>query len=153
FGDATSAIVELRQALSFARRSGSTEREADVLATFGIALVHKGRTRAGLAALDQAVAKSAGTHRARVRFRRGGALWVLGRHEEALPELRVALAVLRRAGDTIWTGRVLAVRGQVHLALGAVARAAVDFTEAERLFAETDQEHDSAVAVQNLGLT
>ena len=148
FGDLTSAVTELRRALALARRSGSTEREADVLATFGIALVHRGQTRAGLAALDQAAATSAGAHGAKVRFRRGGALWVLGRHEDALVDLKAAVLVLRRAGDTVWTGRVLAVRGQVQLAL-----AAADFTEAERLFAQTDQEHDSAVAVQNLGLT
>lgn len=153
FGDLTSAITELRQALKLARRSGSTEREADVLATFGIALVHHGRTRAGLARLDRAVAASTGTHGARVRFRRGGALWVLGRHHDALVDLKAAVRVLRRAKDTIWTGRVLAARGQVHLALGAVERAIADFTESMRLFAETDQEHDSAVAVQNLALT
>ncbi|TDV57488.1 CHAT domain-containing protein [Actinophytocola oryzae] len=153
FGDLTSAITELRLALTLARKSGSTEREADVLATFGIALVHDGRTRTGLATLDRAVAASTGTHGARVRFRRGGALWVLGRHRDALDDLRAAVMVLRRAKDTVWTGRVLAVRGQVHLALGAVERADADFTEAARLFAETDQEHDSAVAVQNLGLT
>lgn len=152
FGDLPSAIAELRQALSHARRSGSTEREADVLATFGIALVHSGQTGAGLAALDRAVTKSAGAHGARVRFRRGGALWVLGRHEDALADLKAAVTVLRRARDTIWVGRALAVRGQVQLALGAVERAIADFTEAERLFAATDQEHDSAVAVQNLGL-
>jgi tetratricopeptide (TPR) repeat protein len=153
FGDLTSAITELRQALKLARRSGSTEREADVLATFGIALVHHGRTRAGLATLDRAVATSTGTHGARVRFRRGGALWVLGRHQDALIDLKAAVRVLRRAKDTIWTGRALAARGQVHLALGAVERAVADFTESMRLFAETDQEHDSAVAVQNLALT
>jgi tetratricopeptide (TPR) repeat protein len=152
FGDLTSAIIELRQALAHARRSGSREREADVLATFGIALIHSGQTRAGLAALDRAVSRSAGAHGARVRFRRGGALWVLGRHEDALADLKAAITVLRRAGDTIWIGRVLAVRGQVQLALGAVERAVADFTEAERRFAETDQEHDSAIAVQNLGL-
>lgn len=153
FGDLLSAIAELRQALAFARRSGSTERESDVLATFGIALVHDGRTRAGLAALDRAVASSTGAHGARVRFRRAAALWVLGRQEDSLADLKAAALVLRRAGDTVWIGRVLSVRGQVHLALGAVERAVADFTEAERLFADTDQEHDSAIAVQNLGLT
>jgi tetratricopeptide (TPR) repeat protein len=153
FGDLTSALTELRQALTLARRSGSTEREADVLATFGIALVHNGRTRTGLATLDRAVAKSAGPHGARVLFRRAGALWVLGRHKDALVDLRATVLVLRRAKDIIWLGRALSLRGQVHLAFGAVDRAIADFTEAERLFAETDQEHDSAIAVQNLGLT
>jgi len=153
FGDLTSAIAELRQALALARRSGSAEREADVLATFGIALVHVGRTRAGLAALDRAVASSTGTHGARVRFRRAGALWVLGRHQDALADVRATILVLRRAKDTVWVGRAISLRGHVHLALGAVERATADFTEAERLFARTDQEHDSAIALQNLGLT
>jgi tetratricopeptide (TPR) repeat protein len=152
FGELPSAITELRLALAFARRSRSADREVDVLATFGVALVHHGQTGAGLAALDKAVAGSTGAHGARVRFRRAAALWVLGRHEEALVDLKAAVPVLRRVHDTIWVGRVLAVRGQVHLALGAVERAVADFTETERLFAETDQAHDSAVAVQNLGL-
>ncbi len=152
FGELPSAITELRVSLTLARQSGSTEREADVLATFGVALIHHGQTAAGLMALDKAVAGSNGTHGARVRFRRGAALWVLGRHEEALADLKAAVPVLRRSRDTIWVGRVLAVRGQVHLALGAIDRAVADFTETERLFAETDQAHDSAVAVQNLGL-
>jgi tetratricopeptide (TPR) repeat protein len=153
FGDLTSAIAELRQALALARRSGSAEREADVLATFGLALVHDGRTRAGLAALDRAVASSTGTHGARVRFRRAGALWVLGRHQDALADVRATILVLRRAKDTVWLGRAISLRAHVNLALGAVERATADFTEAERLFAHTDQEHDSAIAVQNLGLT
>ncbi len=152
FGELPAALVELRAALRAAGRSGSAERVADVLATYGVALVHSGRTRAGLDVLDQAVAGSAGAHGARVRFRRAAALWVLGRHEESLVDLKAVVPVLRRAKDTVWTGRVLAVRGQVQLALGAVERAAADFAEAERLFAATDQEHDSAVAVQNLGL-
>ena len=88
--------IQVLKALSCARASGSTEREADVLATYGIALIHNGQTGAGLVALDGAVANSAGAHGARVRFRRGGALWVLGRHEDALADLKSAVAVLRR---------------------------------------------------------
>src|SRR5690606_8146892 len=61
FGDLDAAIRELRTAVRLARRSGSADREADVLATLGIALVHSGRTTAGLSALDEAAARATGT--------------------------------------------------------------------------------------------
>ncbi|SDW74633.1 CHAT domain-containing protein [Amycolatopsis xylanica] len=152
FGDLSTAITHLRRALRLAEQAGSAERQSDVRATLGIAIVHTGQTRAGLAVLDRAVADADGEHGARVRFRRGAALWVLGRHDDALADLRVAVPLLRKSGDTIWTARALTLRGHIELGLGAVMRADADFARAERLFANTDQDHDSAVAVQNRGL-
>ncbi|WP_370941820.1 CHAT domain-containing protein [Amycolatopsis sp. cg5] len=152
FGDLSTAVTHLRRALKLAEQSGSVERQSDVRATLGIAIVHTGQTRAGLAVLDRAVADAEGVPAARVRFRRGAALWVLGRHDDALADLRVAVPLLRKAGDTIWTARALTLRGHVELGLGAVQRADADFEHADRLFANTDQDHDSAVAVQNRGL-
>src|SRR6266568_3691972 len=49
FGDLTAGIRELRTALRLARRAGSLDREADVLATLGVALIYAGRTAPGLA--------------------------------------------------------------------------------------------------------
>ena len=46
---------ELRSALRLARQTGSPEREADVLASLGVALVYAGRTADGLAAFDQSL--------------------------------------------------------------------------------------------------
>ncbi|MGI5272002.1 CHAT domain-containing protein [Nonomuraea sp. CA-218870] len=152
FGDLEAAIAELRQAVRLARRSGSPDREADVLATLGIALVHRGRTRSGLSALDSAVGRATGTTRARVLFRRAGARWILGRHREALDDLGVAAPALRRAGDTVWAARALSLRGHVQLALGGVQDADADFSVAQRMFATTMQEHDSVVAIQNRGV-
>ncbi|HLU74378.1 MAG TPA: CHAT domain-containing tetratricopeptide repeat protein [Nonomuraea sp.] len=152
FGDVEAAIGELRQAVRLARRSGSPDREADVLATLGIALVHRGRTRSGLSALDSAAVRATGTTRARVLFRRAGARWILGRHREALDDLRIAAPALRRAGDTVWAARALSLRGHVQLALGSVRAADADFRTAQRMFATTRQEHDSVVAVQNRGV-
>ena len=60
----------MRQALRQARRTGSAEREADVLAGLGVALVFAGRTAAGLAAFEAAVRRSSGVLAARVRYRR-----------------------------------------------------------------------------------
>lgn len=152
FGDLEAAIPRLRRALALARRSGSVERQADVLATLGIALIHAGRTTAGLGMLDGAISRAKGVSAARVRFRRAGALWVLGRHDAALADLRAAIPVLRKANDTIWTARAVTVRGLIHLALGSVDRAGLDFELAEQLFARTDQDHDTAVARHNRGL-
>ncbi|MFF5142755.1 CHAT domain-containing protein [Streptomyces sp. NPDC013157] len=152
FGDLAVALDHLRRARDFAARADSADREADVLATLGVALVHAGRTRQGLAALDRGVARGNGHTRARVLYRRAFAGWVLGRHREALEDLRRAIPVLRQADDVIWTARALSVRATVHLAMGAVERADADFTAAELLWETTGQEHDKAVAVENRGL-
>ncbi|HEX8858818.1 MAG TPA: CHAT domain-containing protein, partial [Actinomycetes bacterium] len=152
FGDVDWGIRELRKAVRLARAAGSGEREADALATLGNALVLAGRTRSGLAALDTAARQSTGVLAGRVRMRRGGMLMVLGRHREALEELRPALATLRRAGDTLWEARGLAHRAFVHLALGSIERADGDIGRSERLFAAAGQELELAFARHNRGL-
>jgi tetratricopeptide (TPR) repeat protein len=152
FGDIGPAIRELRTALRLARAAGSQDREADVLATLGIALVDAGRTTAGLAALDAAARQARGVLAGRVLMRRGDALLVLGRHREALEDLRRAVATLRRAGDTIWEARALTERALFHLALGSTERAHVDVGRAEQLFVAAGQELESAVARHNHGL-
>ena len=55
-GDLPAAIAELRKGVRLARASGRPEREVDVQATLGIALAWTGRSQAGLAVLDRAVA-------------------------------------------------------------------------------------------------
>ncbi|WP_240810940.1 CHAT domain-containing protein [Streptomyces tendae] len=152
FGDMRLALRHLRRARDWAARAGSADREADVLATLGVALVHSGRTRQGLDALGRGVRRGTGHTRARVLFRRAYSWWVLGHHKEALEDVRRAVPVLRQAGDVIWTARALTLRATVHLALGAVERADADFASAEDLWAVTDQEHDKADAVESRGL-
>ncbi|MEU2227414.1 CHAT domain-containing tetratricopeptide repeat protein [Streptomyces sp. NPDC018347] len=152
FGDLRIALRHLRRARDLAARAESADREADVLATLGVALVHAGRTRQGLASFERGVARGSGHTRARVLYRRAYVWWVLGRHREALEDVRRALPVLRQAADGIWTARALTLRATVHLALGAVDRAVADFTAAERLWDTTGQEHDKADAVESRGL-
>ncbi|HZF92561.1 CHAT domain-containing protein [Streptomyces sp.] len=152
FGDLRIALHHLRRARDLAARADSAEREADVLGTLGVALVHAGRTRQGLAAFDRGVARGTGHTRARVRYRRAYVWWVLGHHREALEDVRRAIPVLRQADDVIWTARALTLRATVHLALGAVERADADFTAAEALWETTGQEHDKADAVESRGL-
>lgn len=152
FGDMRLALSHLRRARHWAARAGSAEREADVLATLGVAWVHAGRTRQGLDALRRGVGRGTGHTRARVLFRRAYAWWVLGHHKESLEDLRRAVPVLRQADDVIWTARALTLRATVHLALGAVERADADFAAAEALWDTTGQEHDKADAVESRGL-
>lgn len=152
FGDLRLALTHLRRARTWAARADSAEREADVLATLGVALVHAGRTRQGMDALGRGVERGSGHTRARVLFRRAYSWWVLGHHKEALEDVRRAIPVLRQAGDVIWTARALTLRATVHLALGSVERAVADFTAAEALWDTTGQEHDKADAVESRGL-
>lgn len=152
WGDMRIALEHLRRARDLAARSESADREADVLAALGVALVHAGRTRQGLESLERGVAVSSGHTRAQVLFRRAYASWVLGQHRAALEDVRRAVPVLRQADDVIWTARALTLRATVHLALGAVERADADFTAAEALWDTTGQEHDKADAVESRGL-
>ncbi|MFF3850657.1 CHAT domain-containing protein [Streptomyces sp. NPDC002328] len=152
WGDMRLALDHLRRARALAARADSSEREADVLATLGVALVHAGRTRQGLAAFERGVERGTGHTRARVLYRRAYSWWVLGHHREALDDVRRAIPVLRQEDDVIWTARALTLRATVHLALGAVDRADADFTAAEALWDTTGQEHDKADAVESRGL-
>ena len=47
FGDVDAGVAELQAALRAARQTRAAERQADVLASMGVALVFAGRTRAG----------------------------------------------------------------------------------------------------------
>jgi len=152
FGDVASAILEFRAALRLARTSGRPDRAADVLASLGPALAFAGRTKDGLAALDLAVRQSRGGAAGRVLMRRAYVFWVLGRHTDALEDLRGAVTLLRRVGDTAWEARALDIRGLVYLALGATARADTDFALAEQLFAASGQDWESSLARHNRGL-
>jgi CHAT domain-containing protein len=152
FGDVDAAIGELRAALRLARRSGIADRETDVLATLGASLVYAGHTARGLTALDLAARQAGGVLAGRVRLRRGIALSIVGRNREALADLSQSAAVLRRAGDSIWEARALTARAGVHLAFGSTQRADADFSTAERLFAKTSQELETAYAIHNRGL-
>jgi tetratricopeptide (TPR) repeat protein len=148
-GDVDEGIRELRAALRLARRTGSAEREADVLATLGLALGCAGRTADGLAAFDCALRLSSGELAGRVLHRRGIVLWTLGRYAAALDDFHRAVSVLQRAGDQAWTARALTGRGLVYLAVGSPGRADADFVAAERLYAETSQELESIHTVLN----
>ncbi len=152
FGDIDAAIEELRSALRLAKLSGSSEREADVLGTLGVALVFAGRTAPGRRALDTGVHCSSGRQLGRSLLRRGAMLLVLGLHREALADLNTSIGVSRAAGDQLWEARGLTYRGFSHLALGAIHRATADLQRAEELFTASGQALESADATVHRGV-
>jgi hypothetical protein len=143
------AVAELRSALRRAYASGVRDRVLDVQATLGVALAIAGRTAAGLAVLDAAVAGSSGLLTGRVLVRRGALLAKLARRSEALADLNRAISLLHRADDKVWEARARTHRFGVYAIVGQAARADRDLEIAERLFADTGQVLESAMAVHN----
>jgi CHAT domain-containing protein len=152
WGDLDAGIRELRAALHLARAAGSADRQADVLAALGVALIYRGRSGRGLTAFDAALKLVTGPAAGRVLVRRGIALWVLGKHPAARGDLGRAVRLLRSGDDTVWVARALTARSLVHLACGASGRASVDLSSAERLFATTNQAVEVAYIWHNRGL-
>jgi tetratricopeptide (TPR) repeat protein len=151
-GDISAGLHQLRIALRLARRTGSVEREADVLSSLGAALVYAGRTVPGLAAFENAAQLAPDSLLGRVLQRRGTLLWTLGRYELALEDLRRAVSLLERAGDMTWTARALNTRGVVHLSAGSPVRADADFAAAGRMYRQTSQELALTHTVLNRGI-
>jgi tetratricopeptide (TPR) repeat protein len=152
FDDLGAASAHLSAALKLARASGSAGRQADVLATLGVALTYQGHTRRAQAAFSSALRLAGGTLAGQILVRRAISLFVLGRHREALDDLSRAIRVLRPAGEPIWEARALTARALVHLACGSARRAELDLGRAERLFATTSQTLEVALTWHNRGL-
>ncbi|HEX5087668.1 MAG TPA: CHAT domain-containing protein [Nocardioides sp.] len=146
-GHTAAAVRELRSARALARRSGDPDRLADVRATLGTALALDGQTRSGLNELDQAVLGAVGRQViARCLMRRGHILAVvLGRHREALRDLRNALRTARALGDRLWVARTLVTTALLHLDTGDVVRAERALHEAHGIF---EDEGEELLAVQ-----
>jgi tetratricopeptide (TPR) repeat protein len=152
YGDIDAALVELRIARRLARHAGSTEREADVLGTLGVALIFAGRSVSGRNALNAAVQQSTGQLHTRMVFRRGAALLILGRHDEALEDLNTAIVAMRAADDQLWEARALQERAVSYLSSGSARRAIADLRRAEELFTKNGQELESVEVTVNRGL-
>jgi tetratricopeptide (TPR) repeat protein len=153
FGDVEAGVREFRQALRYARRTDSAERETDVLASLAVALVFTGRTAAGLTAFEAALHRSSGVLAARVLYRRAIVFLALGRFPAALEDARHAVVVLRRAGDLLWTARALNVRASAYLNLGSASRADADYVSAIRLYSTIGQELEALAPMLNRALT
>ncbi len=150
-GETDAALVHLRRALSLARRVDG-DREGDVRATLGTALVHAGRTREGLAQLDRAAAALSGLPLARVLVRRARILtFVLERFEAGADDLRRALEILDRSDDEIWRARALNLEGLTRIGLGDLSAARRAFAESFEIYTALGFAWDAAAGVHNQG--
>jgi tetratricopeptide (TPR) repeat protein len=151
-GQMAAALADLRAARRYAQASGDPGRVADVRATLGAALVFNGQTATGLGQLGQAVEATSGDLRGRVLLRRAYVSCGIGRYDDALSDLRRALAAFRTCGNILWEARALNNRSRVHVLRGALARADRDLDRAQVLFRETGQELEAVHTVHNRGV-
>ncbi|GAA3388863.1 CHAT domain-containing protein [Cryptosporangium minutisporangium] len=152
FGNISDAIAELRAAARWARAARDHDRETDVLASLGVALVMSGRTRAGLSTLERAVRAADGQLTGRVLIRRVYVLWSLGRYAEALDDAQRAVDLLAD-GDAVWAARAYQHRAALLLAMGDTTRADRDYARCGALYAQAQQDLEYASARQERGAT
>ena len=152
FGDMREAIEEFKNARRFARKAGDLDRESDIQASLGAAWVLAGRPQRGLPVLDALVRRSRGISAGKMLVRRGGALWVLGRHAEALRDIQAAVDVLSGAGDLVWEARAVHWRAAAYFAMGDIDRADRDYARVEALWIECGQQQEYASARQERGV-
>jgi len=152
FGDIGMAIGEFKNARRFARQAGDVDRESDVSASLGAALVLAGQSRRGLSVLDDLLVRSHGVPAGRILIRRAGSFYILGRNAEALRDARAAVGLLADAGDLVWEARALHWRAAVYLAMGDIERADQDYARVEELWLDCGQQADYASARQERGL-
>ncbi|MFI5695882.1 CHAT domain-containing protein [Kribbella sp. NPDC051586] len=152
FGDIREAVAELKAGYRSIRRTDDRDREAEILATLGVALVMGGETNRGLAALDSVVPGRTGVLAGRLLIRRAWVLGaLLGRYAEALADAEAAVASLADTGDLVWAARAFQMRAMVLLAMGVIDRADEDFVRSEELFLKAGQEIEYADARQARG--
>ena len=147
------AVRELRAAVRLARRTGDVDREADTRATLGVTLAMAGRTRVGLAQLDESIATAVDPLTLGKAAMRRGHVWhyLLAEEQRALADLEPALASFRVAGDRVWEARTLNVIGGCHLALGEVAEAERAIRAAGEIFTREGQALEAVITVHNEG--
>lgn len=147
-GHMSEALAHGRTALRHARRVDA-ERQGDVLATLGATLVYAGRTTEGLRLLEEAIPLAPKRTLGRVLHRRAHTLGLLGRYPEARADLDRAIRHSHRHGDTLWEGRSLVNRSDVHLALGDVRRADDDAQRADALLTSIGEDFEAIQARHN----
>ncbi len=150
-GDHPSALRHFAAARRWARQSDDANRLADIEASEGVALVQSGRTRAGLARLEQAARRAHGVTGAKVGYRRAAILIQLGRYDQARTGLQTVARELRGADEPLWLARTHLARSWVDLATGRVNDAQTLARTAHRMFLEHGQTFEAAIATENLG--
>ncbi len=149
-GSTVEALAALRSAVRAARRSADPDRVRDVRATLGVTLAFDGRSRAALRELETAFAGAEGEVAAKIAVRLAGVLTVLGRHDDAIPVLHVALREIQQAGNRAWEARTHLWLAYVLLRLGRVDEAETAVVASARILAEEGAWVDRLASLTNL---
>src|SRR5690348_78538 len=133
-GQLERALAHVQRAVRSAEQAGAVDVAVQARLGLAFMLAERARPEQALAELDRVLDALHDAHsRARALAQRGGVLLDLGRHAEALDHYRDALPVLRSAGDTFWTRRVIWNRGLAHAFRHEFAAAESDLRQAERM--------------------
>lgn len=150
-GRSEESIRALRRASRAAARSGVANRQPDVRATLGVALVQAGRVSAGLRELDRATAEATGETAGKVGLRHAAILIDLDRPVEARPLLAAAVVSLADAGDHVWLARAHLWLAHAELRLGGVTAAEEQVRAALALLDGRGDTYDRRSALADLG--
>jgi len=150
-GHMAAAVAHHSSAVQAAHRAGSAQLVGEARMSLAGAYVLRGSTTQALREINRAVSDLDGLAAARARTQRATILQEIGRLDEALKDLRVALPALRRYGDVQWETRALSNRSLLYTARRAFAAAEADLEAAGALCAHHDLGFAAAYVEQNLG--
>lgn len=145
------AVSTLRRAVAAAEKGGHADLAGEAQTSLASALVLRGQPELGFVAIEAALASLSGVTAARARTQRAAMLQELGRVDEALEDLRVALPVLRRVGDAQWESRALSNRSLLLIERRQLAGAEADLLRARTICAEHGLTVSGAYVEHNLG--
>lgn len=149
--DTDVAVRHMRTAIKLSRAVGSVQLTAEARMALAGVLSWRGQPRAALREIEAALAGLSGVEHARALAQQGAILHMLGRLPDAMDRYRAALPALRRAGDQLWTQRVLLNRGIVHAQRQEFTAATDDLRAAELLCEQLDLDLSLGYVHQNLG--
>lgn len=141
----------LRSAIAEARRAGRPDLVAQARSAFAGTLFLQGRPKPAMREIGRALQDLSGVEAAKVLAKQAALLLVLGRHDEALENLRIALPALRRAGEFDHATRALVNRSLLHIAKRSFGQAESDLRIARQLAREHGLSTWSPYIEQNLG--
>ncbi|HEX8487279.1 MAG TPA: tetratricopeptide repeat protein, partial [Propionibacteriaceae bacterium] len=145
------AVAELREAVKAADRAGEPALAGEAYMSLASALVLRGVPEQAFDSIEAALARLSGASAARARSQRAAILQEMGRGDEALEDLRLALPALRRHGDAQWEMQALSNRSLLLTDRRRFAAAEADLRRARQLCAEHGLTLAGGYVEQNLG--
>lgn len=145
------AIGELRGAVSAAGNASDRQLAAEAQVSLASALVLRGLPDEGFAAIGEALTVLTGIAGARAHMQRAGMLLEMGHFDDALVDFRIALPVVRRAGDARGEVQILSNRSMIFNSRRQFSAAESDLRRAQEICAAHDIGLYGAYIEQNLG--